>query len=128
MQRLGVNTIRVYNLAPGLNHDECVSIFNAAGIYMILDVNSPFSTGSLNRAEPWTTYTAGYYEQVFGVIEAFKNFDNVLGFFAGNEVINEDAAYSAPAYVRVCISEVAIQIELLSFWETNGKTRLLFGT
>ncbi|KAJ5584818.1 1-3-beta-glucanosyltransferase gel2 [Penicillium hispanicum] len=106
MQRLGVNTIRVYNLAPNLNHDECVSIFNAAGIYMILDVNSPFSTGSLNRAEPWTSYDAEYYGQVFGVIEAFKNFDNVLGFFAGNEVINQDAAYSAPAYVRAVIRDM----------------------
>ncbi|KAJ5718547.1 CAZyme family GH72 [Penicillium malachiteum] len=106
MQRLGVNTIRVYNLEPSLDHNECASIFEAAGIYMILDVNSPFSTGSLNRAEPWTTYTAGYYEQVFGVIEAFKNFDNVLGFFAGNEVINQQATYSAPAYVRAVIRDM----------------------
>lgn len=29
MQTLGVNTIRVYNLDPNLNHDECASIFNA---------------------------------------------------------------------------------------------------
>lgn len=29
MQQLGANTIRIYNLSPDLNHDECVSIFNA---------------------------------------------------------------------------------------------------
>lgn len=29
MQTLGVNSIRVYNLDPNLNHDECASIFNA---------------------------------------------------------------------------------------------------
>ena len=73
---------------------------------MILDVNSPLGNGSLNRVEPWTTYTAAYYEQVFGVIEAFKTFDNVLGFFAGNEVINQQAAYSAPAYVRAVIRDM----------------------
>lgn len=28
MQQLGANTIRIYNLSPDLNHDECVSIFN----------------------------------------------------------------------------------------------------
>jgi hypothetical protein len=28
MQRLGVNSIRVYNVDPDLNHDECASIFN----------------------------------------------------------------------------------------------------
>ncbi|KAJ5256774.1 hypothetical protein N7478_012878 [Penicillium angulare] len=106
MQRLGVNTIRVYNLEPSLDHDECASIFNAAGIYMILDVNSPYSTGSLDRSKPWTSYNSGYYEQVFGVIEAFKAFDNVLGFFAGNEVINEDAVYSTPAYVRAVVRDM----------------------
>jgi 1,3-beta-glucanosyltransferase GAS3 len=29
MQVLGINTIRVYNLSPDLNHDKCASIFNA---------------------------------------------------------------------------------------------------
>lgn len=29
MQQLGVNTLRVYNLSPDLDHDQCVSIFNA---------------------------------------------------------------------------------------------------
>ncbi|KAJ5184077.1 hypothetical protein N7492_001693 [Penicillium capsulatum] len=106
MQRLGINTIRVYNLEPTLNHNECASIFNAAGIYMILDVNSPFETGSLDRAKPWNSYNAGYYKQVFGVIEAFKNFDNVLGFFAGNEVVNEKATFSAPKYVRAVVRDM----------------------
>ncbi|PGH14526.1 hypothetical protein AJ79_03019 [Helicocarpus griseus UAMH5409] len=100
LQRLGVNTIRIYNLNPGLNHDLCVSIFNAAGIYLILDVNSPIAHESLNRVEPWTTYHKGYMERVFGVIEAFKDYPNVLAFFGGNEVINEDAVKQVPAYIR----------------------------
>ncbi|KGO64439.1 Glycoside hydrolase, superfamily [Penicillium italicum] len=106
MQRLGVNTIRVYNLEPSLNHDECASIFNAAGIYMILDVSNPLAGGYLDRSAPWTTYSAIYYKQVFGVIEGFKNYDNVLGFFAGNEVINEDANYMAPKYVRAVVRDM----------------------
>ncbi|RHZ51371.1 1 3-beta-glucanosyltransferase gel2 [Aspergillus turcosus] len=100
MQRLGVNTIRVYNLSPSLNHDECASIFNAAGIYMILDVNSPLYGGYLDRTDPESTYNDVYFEQVFGVVEAFKNFPNMLAFFAGNEVINEQSVKNVPAYVR----------------------------
>ncbi|KAK2799108.1 hypothetical protein FQN50_008614 [Emmonsiellopsis sp. PD_5] len=100
LQRLGANTIRIYNLDPTLNHDQCVSIFNAAGIYLILDVNSPMDQESLNRAEPWTTYHKGYLERVFAVIEAFKDYPNVLAFFGGNEVINEDAHENCPAYIR----------------------------
>ena len=52
MQRLGVNTLRVYNLDPDLDHSMCASIFNAAGIYMVLDVNSPLPNQSLNRGAP----------------------------------------------------------------------------
>lgn len=37
MQVLGINAIRVYNLDPDINHDECASIFNAVSI------PSPFS-------------------------------------------------------------------------------------
>lgn len=32
MQMLGINTIRVYNLSPNINHDECASIFNAVSL------------------------------------------------------------------------------------------------
>ncbi|KAL4782128.1 Glucanosyltransferase-domain-containing protein [Aspergillus varians] len=100
MQQLGINTIRIYNLSPKLNHDECVSIFNAAGIYMILDVNSPLYPGYIDRTAPWKTYTKDYYTQVFGIIEAFKDYPNTLAFFAGNEVINEDSVEQVPQYIR----------------------------
>ncbi|PGH29088.1 hypothetical protein GX50_08160 [[Emmonsia] crescens] len=100
LQRLGVNTIRIYNVNPKTNHDLCVSIFNAAGIYLILDVNAPVGHQSLNRADPNSTYHKGYMERVFGVVEAFKDYPNTLAFFGGNEVINEEAVKEAPAYVR----------------------------
>lgn len=100
MQRLGVNAIRVYNLDPDLDHTACASIFNAAGIYMILDVNSPLPNQSLNRGAPWESYSSTYVERVFDVVAAFMNFPNTLGFFSGNEVINEDSVPEVPAYIR----------------------------
>jgi 1,3-beta-glucanosyltransferase GAS3 len=33
MQSLGINSIRVYNLDPNVNHDACASIFNAVRVY-----------------------------------------------------------------------------------------------
>lgn len=100
LQRLGVNTIRVYNLIADIDHDQCASIFNAAGIYMILDVNNGFDNSYLDRSAPWTTYTNAYLTHVFSVIEAFAPYPNLLGFFSGNEVINQDSAPNAPAYIR----------------------------
>ncbi|KAL1969191.1 hypothetical protein VTN77DRAFT_445 [Rasamsonia byssochlamydoides] len=113
MQRLGINTIRVYNLATNVSHDDCASIFNAAGIYMLLDVNSPLPNGSLDRTAPWTTYDLDYLQRIFGVVEAFKNYPNTLGFFAGNEVINEQSVVQVPAYIR------AVQRDLKDYIAKN---------
>ncbi|EPE25761.1 (Trans)glycosidase [Glarea lozoyensis ATCC 20868] len=101
MQRLGVNAIRVYNVSPDINHDECASIFNAVGIYMLLDVNAPFSGESINRGDPESSYTASYLNRTFAVVEAFKNYPNTLLFFAGNEVINDvPTGANIPPYMR----------------------------
>ncbi|KAH8427152.1 1,3-beta-glucanosyltransferase gel2 [Aspergillus melleus] len=121
MQNLGVNTIRIYNLYPGLDHDECVSIFNAAGIYMILDVNSPLYGGSIDRTSPKSSYNDVYFEQVFGIIEAFKNYPNTLAFFAGNEVINEQSVKSVPAYMR------AVQRDMKDYIKKNAKRTIPVG-
>lgn len=102
LQRLGVNTIRVYNVDPALNHDDCASIFNAVGIYMIIDVNAPFGGESLDRSDPKGAYHKGYMNRVFGVVENFKNYPNTMGFFAANEVMNDlDTAMENPQYIRV---------------------------
>jgi hypothetical protein len=102
-----VNTIRVYNIDPDLDHSQCASIFNAAGIYMILDVNSPLPGESINRAEPWTSYNSDYLTRVFGIIENFKNLPNTLGFFAANEVMNDlSTAEYNPMYIRVSTQTV----------------------
>jgi len=86
MQKLGINTIRVYNVDASLDHSACASIFNAAGIYMILDVNSGLAGQSIDRSDPSSTYTLAYLEHVFGVIENFAPFPNTLGFWAANEM------------------------------------------
>ncbi|KAK6203919.1 Glycolipid anchored surface protein 4 precursor [Pestalotiopsis sp. IQ-011] len=101
LQVLGVNTIRVYNLSPDINHDECASIFNAAGMYMVIDVNSPLVGESLNSEKPWESYYAAYLNRTFAIVDNFKNYPNLLGFFSGNEVISSvDEGETAPPYIR----------------------------
>lgn len=86
MQRIGVNTIRVYNVDTSLDHSACAAIFNAAGIYMIVDVNSGTYGQYIDRTDPASTYTLAYLKHVFGIIENFAPFPNTLGFFAANEM------------------------------------------
>lgn len=101
MQILGVNTVRIYNINPDLNHDECVSIFNAAGMYLVLDVNTPLTAQHLTSYQPWTSYYSEYSNHTFAMVEAFKDYPNVLAFFSGNEVINDlSTAATVPPYIR----------------------------
>lgn len=106
MQQLGVNAIRVYNVDANLNHDQCASIFNAAGIYMILDVNSGLYGEYIDRADPSSTYDTEYLTHVFQVIEAFAEYPNLLGFWAANEIINQNSTSSAPAYIRAVVRDM----------------------
>jgi len=101
MQSLGVNTIRIYNLDPTINHDMCVSIFNSVGIYMLIDVNSPLPNQSLNPGDLTSSYSSTYLNHIFAVVEAFKGYPNTLGFFGGNEVMNTPAlGQTVPPYLR----------------------------
>ena len=101
MQTLGVNTIRVYNLDPTINHDTCASIFNAVGIYMLLDVNSPLPGQSLNPGDLTGSYNSDYLNRIFQVVEAFKDYPNTLGFFGGNEDMNSiPSGGPTPPYLR----------------------------
>ncbi|KAK4122966.1 glycoside hydrolase family 72 protein [Parathielavia appendiculata] len=107
LQILGVNTIRVYNVNPNVNHDKCASIFNAAGMYMVVDVNSPLVGDSLTSWNPWESYYAAYLNRTFAVVEAFKNYPNTLAFFSGNEVLNnEDTGATVPPYMRAVTRDI----------------------
>jgi 1,3-beta-glucanosyltransferase GAS3 len=71
---------------------------------MLIDVNSPLVGQSIDRVEPWTTYTSSYLNRTFAVVEAFKSYENTLLFFAGNEVINDvPSGGVVPPYMRVSL-------------------------
>lgn len=70
----------------------------AAGIYLVLDVNTPLY--SLNRANTAESYNSVYLQSIFATIDAFANYTNTLAFFSGNEVINSDNTTSAAPYVK----------------------------
>ncbi|ODV60570.1 1,3-beta-glucanosyltransferase [Ascoidea rubescens DSM 1968] len=106
-QELGINTIRVYSVNPNLNHDKCMTLLAVAGIYLVLDINSPLENQHLHRYQPWTTYNSEYLKHVFKVVEVFSSYNNTLGYFAGNEIINDKtSAEASPIYVKGLIRDI----------------------
>ncbi|KAJ5683698.1 uncharacterized protein N7477_000043 [Penicillium maclennaniae] len=103
-QDLGLNTIRVYSVDNSANHDECMTALAEAGIYLVLDVNTP--KYSLNRADPSQSYNDVYLQYIFATVEMFAKYDNTLAFFSGNEVINDGPSSSAAPYVKAVTRDI----------------------
>lgn len=118
-QDLGLNTIRVYSVDNSQDHDECMSALADAGIYLVLDVNTP--KYSINRAEPKASYNDVYLQYVFATVEMFAKYPNTLAFFSGNEVINDGPSSSAAPYVK------AVTRDIRSFLAGNNLRKVPVG-
>lgn len=101
---LGLNTIRVYSVDNSKDHDECMKVLAEAGIYLVLDVNTP--KYALNRAEPKKSYNDVYLQYIFATVEKFAKYDNTLAFFSGNEVINDGPSSAAAPYVKAVTRDI----------------------
>jgi len=103
-KKLGINTIRVYTVDNSADHDECMSALADAGIYLVLDVNTPLY--SLNRANPGPSYNAAYLQNIFATIDKFQKYTNTLAFFSGNEVINDPETSITAPYIKAVTRDI----------------------
>lgn len=101
LQELNTNVIRVYSVNTSLDHSECMSALNDAGIYVIADLSEPKK--SINRKSP--TWTLELFDRYKSVVDMFAEYPNVLGFFAGNEVTNDKTKTDASAFVKAAIRD-----------------------
>ena len=101
MQRLQTNAVRVYAVDPTQDHDDCMSTLADAGIYVVLDLGTP--SNSINRDDP--SWAGPLYQRYISVIDAFSKYNNVLGYFAGNEVSNSHNTTAASAYVKAAVRD-----------------------
>jgi len=118
-QKLGINTIRVYTVDNTANHDACMTALANAGIYLVLDVNTP--KYSLNRADPAPSYNNVYLQSLFATIDSFANYTNTLAFFSGNEVVNDGPSSAAAPYVK------AVTRDLRSYISARGYRKIPVG-
>lgn len=102
MQTIGTNSIRVYHVNPWVNHDGCMSAFSNAGIYVWLDLDT-FNTTIEQTAPIWTEAQFLAFAQVMDV---FQGYDNLGGFWIGNEVINTASGSSSAPYVKAAVADM----------------------
>ena len=74
------------------------------GIYIISDLSAPGETTSIDRESP--TWSVDIFERYISVVSELAQYPNVLGFFAGNEVTNNDTNTDASAFVKAAVRDV----------------------
>ncbi|PYI23462.1 protein EPD1 precursor [Aspergillus japonicus CBS 114.51] len=101
LQEIRTNVIRTYAIDPTNNHTECMNMLADAGIYVITDMSDP--SQSIDRDDPtWETSLFARYKEV---IDDMSQFNNTLGFFAGNEVSNTIDTTDASAFVKAAVRD-----------------------
>lgn len=104
MKELGINTIRVYQVDNSENHDECMKLLEKSGIYLFLDVNTALiSLWSINTK---SSYTDEYLQNIFATVDAFKKYTNLIGFFAGNEVVAAESQVTALPWIKAVVRDL----------------------
>ncbi len=106
LQDLRTNTIRVYAIDPTKDHSVCMKLLQDAGIYVIADLSEPKL--SINRDNP--VWDRALYNRYTGVVDALAKYNNVLGFFAGNEVSNAINNTQASAFVKAAVRDTKAYI------------------
>ncbi|ROT34497.1 1,3-beta-glucanosyltransferase gel4 [Sodiomyces alkalinus F11] len=100
------NTIRVYSIDPERNHDDCMKLLQDAGIYVVADLGEPLM--SINRDGP--QWTVDHFQRYKDVIDVLAEYDNTIGFFAGNEVSNNKTNTAASAFVKAAVRDTKAYI------------------
>ncbi|KAG5438295.1 hypothetical protein PCANB_002783 [Pneumocystis canis] len=104
---LGINTLRVYTVDPELDHTYCMNLFAESGIYVLLDLSEP-RVSIISTNPSWDVILLYRYIKV---IDSMINYPNLIGFFAGNEVVLDTQNTHAAAFVKAAIRDIKAYIK-----------------
>src|SRR5690242_5222170 len=102
MKTIGTNSIRVYHVDASADHTQCMSAFADAGIYIWLDLDT-FNTQIEQGAPHWNSSQRDAFA---AVMDEFHQYDNLAGFFVGNEVLTTSNGSVAAPYVKAAARDL----------------------
>ncbi|KAL6715315.1 hypothetical protein ACLMJK_007580 [Lecanora helva] len=102
MSKLGANTIRVYHVDPTGNHDDCMTAFADAGIYLFLDLDT-FDTQFDQHLPQWNQTQLSAFQQV---LDTFQGYENLAGVFVANEAMTMLNGSDTAPFVKAAIRDI----------------------
>ncbi len=101
LSQLTTNAIRVSYIDPTQDHTACMTALASAGIYVLIDLPGEVTINSKNPEWNLDIYTSWIQK-----IDAMAGYTNVLGFFAGNNLITNSSTSPAAAFVKAAIRDL----------------------
>jgi hypothetical protein len=102
MKTIETNSIRVYHVDPEADHTGCMDVFADAGIYLWLDLDT-FDTWIDERNPMWNATQRNAFAKV---MDAFHQFENLAGFYVGNEVVWSGDGFAATPYIKAAARDM----------------------
>lgn len=102
LQELRTNVIRTYYINASADHTECMQLLADAGIYVVSDLSS--TTEAIDRSDP--EWNVALYDHYTAVIDELQQYNNTIGFFAGNEIANSPSTTDGTAYAKAAVRDM----------------------